>query len=94
MGKIIDLIKNFIEPKNQKTFDELAVVSGISETELKQLKSTMNGIDWNSFSREEEENQLKKKTQTTKQKLGKNEVNFYKESLTKKIKGDDMEIEK
>ena len=46
MGKIIDLIKNFIEPKNQQTFDELAVASGISEKELKQLKKTMEGIDW------------------------------------------------
>ncbi len=94
MGKIIDLIKNFIEPKNQQTFDELAVASGISEKELKQLKKTMEGIDWSSFSREDEESKLKKQSRTTKQELDKSEVNLHKESLVKKIKGDDMEIEK
>lgn len=93
MGKLIDLIKNFIEPKNQQTFDELAVASGISEKELKQLKSTMGGIDWNSFSREED-NQLKKKTRTTNQDLNKSEININKDATVKKVKTDDMEIEK
>ena len=93
MGKIIDLIKNFIEPRNQQTFDELAVASGISEKELKQLKSTMGGIDWNSFSREED-NQLKKKTRTTNQDLNKSEININKDATVKKVKTDDMEIEK
>ena len=94
MGRIIDLIKNFIEPKNQQTFDELAVESGISEIELKQLKSTMNGIDWNSFSREDEEKKLKKKSRTEKQVLNKNEVNIHKESIVEKNKSADIEIEK
>ena len=94
MGKIIDLIKNFIEPKNQQTFDELAIASGISEVELKQLKSTMNGIDWNSFSREDEEKSSKKKSKTTKQLINKEEMNIYKEKSAKKIKDNDMEIEK
>ncbi len=92
MGKIIDLIKNFIEPKNQQTFDELAVASGISEIELKQLKSTMNGIDWKSFAREDEEKISKKRT--IKQVLNKEEMNSYKEASVKKVKDDDMEIEK
>ena len=94
MGRIIDLIKNFIEPKNQQTFDELAVESGISEIELKQLKSTMNGIDWDSFSREDEEKKLKKKSRTEKQVLNKNEVNIHKESIVEKNKSADIEIEK
>lgn len=93
MGKIIDLIKNFIEPRNQQTFDELAVASGISEKELKQLKSTMGGIDWNLFSREED-NQLKKKTRTTNQDLNKSEININKDATVKKVKTDDMEMEK
>lgn len=96
MGKIIDLIKNFIEPKNQQTFDELAIASGISEIELKQLKSTMNGIDWNSFSREDEDEDKdsKKKSKTTKQSINREEMNIYKEASIKKVKDDDMEIEK
>ena len=92
MGKIIDLIKNFIEPRNQQTFDELAVASGISEKELKQLKSTMEGIDWKSFAREDEEKISKKRT--TKQVLNKEEININKESSIRKVKNDDIEIEK
>lgn len=94
MGKIIDLIKNFIEPRNQQTFDELAIASGISEVELKQLKSTMNGIDWNSFSREDEERNSKKKSKATKQSINKKEMNIYKETSVKKTRDDNMEIEK
>ena len=94
MGKIIDLIKNFIEPRNQQTFDELAVASGISEKELKQLKSTMEGIDWKSFSREDEEKISKKKQRTTKTVLNKYEINIHKESKSKRDKDADMEIEK
>ena len=94
MGKIIDLIKNFIEPRNQQTFDELAIASGISEKELKKLKSSMEGIDWKSFAREDEEKTSKKRTRTTKQVLNKDEINIHKESSIKKSKDDDMEIEK
>ena len=94
MGKIIDLIKNFIEPRNQQTFDELAVASGISEKELKQLKSTMEGIDWKSFSREDEEKISKKKQRTTKTVLNKDEINIHKELKSKRDKDVDMEIEK
>mgnify|MGYP004516697577 CR=1 FL=1 len=94
MGKIIDLIKNFIEPRNQQTFDELAVASEISEKELKQLKSTMEGIDWKSFSREDEEKISKKKQRTTKTVLNKDEINIHKESKSKRDKDVDMEIEK
>ena len=94
MGNIIDLIKNFIEPRNQQTFDELAIASGISEKELKQLKSSMEGIDWESFAREDEEKTSKKRIRTTKQVLNKDEINIHKESSIKKFKDDDMEIEK
>ena len=94
MGKIIDLIKNFIEPRKQQTFDELAMASGISEMDLKQLKNTMEGIDWKSFSREDEEKAIKKNVKTIKQDLdkSKNKMNVYKETLTKK--NDEIEIEK
>ena len=94
MGKIIDLIKNFIEPRNQQTFDELATASGISEKDLKQLKSTMEGIDWKSFSREDEEKKSKQRKSTTKQILSKDEINIHKESSIEKNKSDDIEIEK
>ena len=94
MGKIIDLIKNFIEPRKQQTFEELAVASGINEKDLEQLKSTMGGIDWNSFAREDEEKESKKRTRTTKKVLNKDEININKESSVKKTKDDDIEIEK
>ena len=94
MGNIIELIKNFIEPRKQQTFEELAVASGINEKDLKQLKSTMEGIDWNSFAREAEEQESKKRTRTTKKVLNKDEININKESSVKKTKDDDIEIEK
>lgn len=93
MGKIIELIKNFIEPKKQQTFDELAIISGISEGELRQLKSTMNGIDWNSFSREGEEKKSNIRA-TTKEILNKEKINIHKRAVTEKNKDNDIEIEK
>ena len=94
MGKILDLIKNFIEPRKQQTFEELAVASGISEGDLKQLKNTMEGIDWKSFAREDEEKIKNKKTKITKQALNKENIsmNINKESLTRN--NDEMEREK
>ena len=85
MGKILDLIKNFIEPRKQQTFEELAVASGISEGDLKQLKNTMEGIDWKSFAREDEEKTANKKTKITKQALNKENIsmNINKESSTR-----------
>ena len=94
MGKILDLIKNFIEPRKQQTFEELAVASGISEGDLKQLKNTMEGIDWKSFAREDEEKTANKRTKITKQALNKENIsrNINKESLTRN--NDEMEREK
>ena len=94
MGKILDLIKNFIEPRKQQTFEELAVASGISEGDLKQLKNTMEGNDWKSFAREDEEKTANKKTKITKQALNKENIsmNINKESLTRN--NDEMEREK
>lgn len=56
MGRIKELIKSFINPvePEETSFKELALASGVSEKELNALKSTMNGIDWAKFSREEE----------------------------------------
>lgn len=56
MGRIKELIKSFINPvePEETSFKELALASGVSEKELNALKSTMNGIDWAKFSKEEE----------------------------------------
>ena len=94
MGKIIELIKNFIEPKKQQSFDELAIAAGISENELKQLKNSMNGINWDSFAREEDEEKSKKRK--TKNELNKEEINinFSRDTLEKNKKNNEIEIEK
>ena len=54
----------------------------------------MEGIDWKSFSREDEEKISKKKQRTTKTVLNKDEINIHKESKSKRDKDADMEIEK
>lgn len=61
MGKILDLIKSFINPApEEQSFDELALASGISQEDLAQLKAS-DGIDWAKFSREDEEDKKKEK---------------------------------
>ena len=55
MGKIIELIKSFINPvQPEKSFDELALAAGIGDADLNELKKSMAGISWENFSREEE----------------------------------------
>lgn len=45
MGRVIELIKSFINPApKEKSFDELAV--GIGEADLNMLKKTMGGVNW------------------------------------------------
>lgn len=61
MGKIIELIKSFINPApEEQSFDELALASGVSQEDLAQLKSS-KGVDWAKFSREDEEDKKKGK---------------------------------
>lgn len=55
MGRIIDFINNFIQPKPEdKTFDELAIDAGMSEKDIKTLKQSMEGVSWAKFAREDE----------------------------------------
>lgn len=63
MGRIKELINKFIQPnETETTFNELALASGLSEEEIKELNKTINGIDWGKFARE---NNSKKKTEKT-----------------------------
>lgn len=73
MGKIIDLIKNFIEPKKQQTFEELAIDSGVNQSQLKQLKSTMEGISWSTFAREDDDRATRKRGKSA---INQQEVNI------------------
>lgn len=73
MGKIIDLIKNFIEPKKQQTFEELAIDSGVNQNQLKQLKSTMEGISWSTFAREDDDRATRKRGKSA---INQQEVNI------------------
>lgn len=61
MGKILELIKSFINPApEEQSFDEIALASGVSQEDLAQLK-TSNGVDWAKFSREDEDDKKKGK---------------------------------
>ena len=47
MGRVIELIKSFINPApKEKSFEELAVAAGIGEADLNMLKKTMGGVNW------------------------------------------------
>ena len=56
MGRIRELINNFLKPsESSKTFDELAVATGIKPESIKELKATQNGaIGWKWYSEEQE----------------------------------------
>lgn len=61
MGKILELIKSFINPApEEQSFDEIALACGVSQEDLAQLK-TSNGVDWAKFSREDEDDKKKGK---------------------------------
>ena len=62
MGRIRELINKFIQPADiEKTFDELALASGVNQSDLKQLKNYMEGINWKEFARENKEKKAIKK---------------------------------
>lgn len=47
MGKILELIKSFINPiEQEESFDKLAVASGLLPSDMEKLKKSMNGVDW------------------------------------------------
>ena len=55
MGKILELIKSFINPiEPEKNFDELAVAAGVSSEDIATLKKSMGGLVWK-FDGEDEE---------------------------------------
>mgnify|MGYP003301989203 CR=1 FL=1 len=60
MKRIGELIKSFANPvEPEKSFDELAVEAGISDSDLKLLKSSIGGVNWD-FSEEIEETRKRK----------------------------------
>ena len=68
MGRIRELIKNFLEPSEiEGTFNELAIASGLSQEEIKELNKAMNGIEWAKFAGEYEKKKSKKQNRDIKQ---------------------------
>lgn len=69
MGRIKELINKFIQPEEQeKSFEELALSSGMTEIEIKELKNNIQGINWNKFARENIETSKKTKVKKITQK--------------------------
>ena len=67
MGKIIELIKSFINPiQPEKSLDELALEAGISGADLDLLKKSANGLEnsWE-FADDVEEPEKKKGSKST-----------------------------
>lgn len=78
MGRIKELINIFLKPNEiEGEFSELALASGLSPEEIKELNNTMNGINWSKFTREDEEK--KTKTRTSKQEINQLKSNINQE---------------
>ena len=78
MGRIKELINIFLKPNEiEEEFSELALASGLSPEEIKELNNTMNGINWSKFAREDEEK--KTKTRTSKQEINQLKSNINQE---------------
>ena len=78
MGRIKELINIFLKPnKIEWEFNELAVASGLSPEEIKELNKTMNGINWSKFAREDEERKTRKRT--SKKEINQVKANIYQE---------------
>ena len=95
MGRLKELINNFIQPKKQQTFDELALAAGLNPSALKQLNNTKEGISWRKFAREDEG--TKKEDNSSKVISNKDSIEINTTSqerkLTKKLKSNDLERE-
>lgn len=64
MGKIVELIKSFINPiEPEKSLDELAVDAGIEQADLALLKKSMGGVNWD-FADEVEQPKKEKKSKS------------------------------
>lgn len=86
MGRIRELIKNFLEPsKIEGTFNELAIASGLSQEEIKELNNTKNGLDWTKFSKEDDEK--KKKSKASRKNISKEESNLE-HNINRKIRNE------
>ena len=78
MGRIKELINIFLKPNEiEGEFSELALDSGLSPEEIKELNNTMNGINWSKFAREDEEK--KTKTRTSKKEINQVKTNISQE---------------
>ena len=75
MGRIKELINRFLEPNEiEGEFSELAIASGLSSEEIKELNNTINGINWSKFAREDEEKNVKTRTSKKDENLVKNNI--------------------
>lgn len=55
MERVIELIKSFINPKEEeKSFDELALDAGLSKEDIAVLKETMQGVSWAKYARSDD----------------------------------------
>ena len=78
MGRIKELINIFLKPNEiEGEFSELALASGLSPEEIKELSNTMDGINWSKFAREDEEK--RKKTRTSKKEINQVKTNISQE---------------
>lgn len=68
MGRIKELINIFLKPNEvEGEFNELAIASGLSPEEIKELNKAMNGIEWAKFAGEYEKKKSKKQNRDIKQ---------------------------
>lgn len=68
MGRIKELISIFLKPnETERSFNELALESGLSQEEIKELNKAMNGIEWAKFAGEYEKKKSKKQNRDIKQ---------------------------
>ena len=78
MGRIKELINIFLKPNEvEGEFNELAIASGLSPEEIKDISNTMDGINWSKFAREDEEK--RKKTRTSKKEINQVKTNISQE---------------
>lgn len=71
MGRVIELIKSFINPKEEeKSFDELALDAGLSKEDIAVLKETMQGVNWAKYARSDDTVQKEKNRKLVKGRSG------------------------
>ena len=86
MGRIKELINIFLKPNEiEGEFNELAIASGLSQEEIKELNNTKNGLDWTKFSKEDDEK--KKKSKASRKNISKEESNLE-HNINRKIRNE------